>query len=118
MVLSLLVDRSGVYIRVPYYAYIHALWFDLFPEFTTTLPPEDISKRWPNGIEQAIDTLNRMTQPLIQYSVMPLEHTYQSNSVFQKNWLCGIWEYDTMDSQKSLDRNRYDKIFSNGSLLA
>ena len=50
---------------------------------------------------------------------MPLARRYKANRMFQTKSLTGMWSTDTMDRQvKSLYRNRYAQVFSNGIYFA
>ena len=47
---------------------------------------------------------------------MPLARRYNADRVFQTKRLTCMWVTDTMDVRvKSLDRNRYSQVFSNGT---
>ena len=50
---------------------------------------------------------------------MPLVRRYKADKVFQTKRLMGIWATDTMDGRvKSLDRNQYAQVFSNGTYFS
>ena len=50
---------------------------------------------------------------------MTLARRYKEDRVLYTKRITGIWATDTMDGQvKSLDRNRYSQVFSNGTYFA
>ena len=62
---------------------------------------------------------NRTKQQLIQSEVITLSRRYLPEKMFRKKRIDSMWAYDTMDAQtKSLDGNRYDQVFSNGTFFA
>ncbi|MEO6564809.1 MAG: hypothetical protein ABIO63_02135, partial [Casimicrobiaceae bacterium] len=94
------------------------------PTFTSRkrhsdVTPEDLSKRWGIGFQQALATLKATTQRIVRSAVMPLGRRYKADRLYEKKRLDGKWYTNTMDGHiLSYDGNRYGQVFTNKQYFA
>ena len=85
----------------------------------STMSPEELSEWWKIGIKKARKTIAKTTKRLTRSEGMPLLRRNKADRVFQTKKISGMWDTDTMDGRlKSIDRNRYEQVFYNGTYFA